>query len=436
MKKTAIIISAILAGAMAVPSAVTAKNKYPTFPTRPKDIPFNELSEEEQKAYHEAVDEYKAELCRAYWNGEYDWDFNFDGKIDVYDTHYIVLRYMEMINSYDKIDYSLCVWTKERGLERIHLPFTAEMRAKVDEEGDLNGDGRVNIIDCSHMLMTLYSKYEKGDANSDGMVDARDASAVLKFYANNSVSIQSDYVTEKNMEYLGDLNGDDKTDAKDASDILAIYASNSTQPSDESKTVWTETEPGEQVEISSVYKIFDRDYYLNQTSLIFDGTVTDIKEYAVSGLNENGEKWGPSNRTIIEVTVNDVYYGETDKKTIKLFYNTSLSRHSKGSFTIETGREYVFMAKELDDNAIQNLDAAKYADLTITAGLRDGIMPVSDGIVSVYHEYFDDNEIAISKALTKDTVIDKLTDDAKIPNWFMYLNKADFIELFTELLNN
>ena len=108
----------------------------------------------------------------------------------------------------------------------------------------------------------------------------------------------------------------------------------------------------------------------------------------------------------------------------------------KGSFMIETGREYFFIAKELDDNEVQNLDAAKYTDLAITAGLRDGIMPVSDGIVSVYHEYFDDNETAKAVALAKDDVIDKLTDDAKAANWFMYFNKADFVELFDELFSS
>ena len=298
---------------------------------------------------------------------------------------------------------------------------------------------KVNDTDTPRIdkiVMLSKTKPDIGDVNQDGKIDARDASDILKYYAENSVNTQIDQIKAQSMSYYGDLNDDGKTDAKDASDVLAIYASNSTQPSDESKVVWTETEPGEQVEYSSVYKIFDRDKYIGQTKLAFNGTVTDIKEYAVSGQYENGEKWGPSNRTIIEVAVNDVYYGETNKKTIKLFYNTSLSTRPKGSFMIETGREYFFIAKELDDNAVQNLDAAKYADLTITAGLRDGIMPVSDGIVSVYHEYFDDNETAKAEALAKDEVMDKLTDDAKAANWFMYFNKADFVELFDELFSS
>ena len=46
----------------------------------------------------------------------------------------------------------------------------------------------------------------------------------LFYYADNSVNIESDYVTEKNMEYLGDLNGDGKVDASDASAVLAEYS--------------------------------------------------------------------------------------------------------------------------------------------------------------------------------------------------------------------
>ena len=36
----------------------------------------------------------------------------------------------------------------------------------------------------------------------------------------------------------------------------------------------------------------------------------------------------------------------------------------------------------------------KHADMMLTAGLRNGICPVSNDIVSVYYEYFDDNEQA------------------------------------------
>ena len=430
MKKTVILLSALATSTMTIPAISNAQNSYPTFPTKPDNAIFSELPEEEQQAYILSIEAYKTALDTAYQNGEYDWDFNLDGVSEPFDVRFLLEYYAET-STKTKNDTFIYFTDYKKG-EYILCEFTDEMRARIAEDGDVNGDGMIRADDASYILHAMYSQNQQGDVNTDGKLDARDASKLLSFYSANSVNIQSDYVTE----YLGDLNGDGKTDAKDASDILAIYAANSTQPYDESKTVWTETEPGEQVEISSVYKIFDRDNYLNQTSLIFDGTVTDIKEYAVSGQYENGEKWGPSNRTIIEVTVNDVYYGETDKKTIKFFYNTSLSRHSKGSFTIETGREYVFMAKELDDNAIQNLDAAKYADLTITAGLRDGIMPVSDGIVSVYHEYFDDNETAKAEALAKDEVMDKLTDDAKAANWFMYFNKADFVELFSELFSS
>ena len=52
---------------------------------------------------------------------------------------------------------------------------------------------------------------------------------MLKFYSKNSVSIQSDYVTEKNMEYLGDLNGDGKVNSSDASFALVEYSKRATE---------------------------------------------------------------------------------------------------------------------------------------------------------------------------------------------------------------
>ena len=438
MKRTAIVISSILTSILTLPTVAGAKNNYPVFPERPTDAPnFSDLSDDVANAYLEDVKTYQETLATEYQNGEYDWDFNLDGNVDVFDAYYPIVRWSELSMGEELDSFPLKIWDKKKNTISLHtLPFASDMRAKVDLDGDISGDGRIDVFDAQQMLIAIYSDKESGNVNTDGKLDARDASKMLSFYSANSVNIESDYVTEKNMEYLGDLNDDGKTDAKDASDVLAIYASNSTQPPDESKVVWTETEPGEQVEYSSVYKIFDRDKNIGQTKLVFNGTVTDIKEYAVSGQYENGEKWGPSNRTIIEVAVNDVYYGDTNKKTIKLFYNTSLSMRPKGSFMIETGREYFFIAKELDDNEVQNLDAAKYTDLAITAGLRDGIMPVSDGIVSVYHEYFDDNETAKAEALAKDEVMDKLTDDAKAANWFMYFNKADFVEFLSELFNS
>ncbi len=66
------------------------------------------------------------------------------------------------------------------------------------EFGDINGDGRVNSIDSSHILANYnkistgeeISEKEKsrGDVNRDGKCDASDASLILKYYSYVSTS--------------------------------------------------------------------------------------------------------------------------------------------------------------------------------------------------------------------------------------------------------
>lgn len=299
---------------------------------------------------------------------------------------------------------------------------------------------KVNDTDTPRIdkiVMLSKTKPAIGDVNQDGKIDARDASDILKYYAENSVNTQIDQIKAQSMSYYGDLNDDGKTDAKDASDVLAIYAANSTQPSNDSKAVWNAVEThNNMTEISALYAPFEKEKLINDTDLVFNGTVLSINEFEVSGQNDDGTAWGPLNQTVINVSVNDVYFGNTDKKTIKLYYHTTLAYHYAGSFTIENGREYVFLVKDINDVFETKYNADKHADMMLTAGLRNGICPVSNDIVSVYYEYFDDNEAAKAKSLAKEEVMDKLTDDAKAANWFMYFNKGDFIELFTGLFNS
>lgn len=225
MKKTAVIMSAVITGAMVLPIAANARNEYPTFPTRPKDIEFTDLPEEEQQAYLSGVEAYKSALSTAYLNGEYEWDFDSDGDVDIYDAYYILRRYTELATGTEQNFFILPFKDEEKGtVVNKRVSFTSEIRAKVDAEGDLDSNGFINASDSAYMLTAIFSDKEKGDVNTDGKVDARDASKMLAFYSANSVNIESDYVTEKNMEYLGDLNGDGKLDAEDASYVLAEYS--------------------------------------------------------------------------------------------------------------------------------------------------------------------------------------------------------------------
>lgn len=227
MKKTTMILSAIITVTMVIPSAANAKYEYPTFPTRPADVDFNDLSEDEQQAYLEGVESYRTALCTAYQNGEYDWDFNLDGEVNALDTHYPSIYCGEKTLGIKQEEYGLKILNG--GKDYLTVSFTDEMRSKLEEYGDINGDGIIDTFDGGEMLKVFYLAQQQGDVNIDGKLDAKDASKILKFYADNSVSIQSDYVTEKNMEYLGDLNGDGKVDSSDASYALVEYSKSSTE---------------------------------------------------------------------------------------------------------------------------------------------------------------------------------------------------------------
>lgn len=228
MKKTAIILSAIVTGAMALPTAANAKYEYPIYPTRPTDaVDFSGLPEDVVNAYLVELEAYREDLCTAYLNGEYDWDFNLDGEINVIDTHYPSIYYGEKSLGMKQDEHGLKILND--GKDWLTVSFTGEMREKLEEYGDINGDGFIDTNDGSEMLGAFYRAKQQGDVNTDGMVDSRDASKMLAFYSANSVNIESDYITEKNMEYLGDLNGDGKVDSADASYALAEYSKLATE---------------------------------------------------------------------------------------------------------------------------------------------------------------------------------------------------------------
>ena len=211
MKKTAIILSAIITGAMSIPFAASAKNNYPTFPPRLSDEELDALTDEEKAARSAQFKAAKEELARSYKNGEYDWDFNLDGITDFNDSYVLLIRYTEFSTS-----------TESRKLTPIQ-------RAKIDEESDINGDGITSADDSAWMMQTFSIVHEKGDINMDGKLDARDASKILTYYSEQSVNIASDYATEINMEYLGDVNGDQKINSSDASCVLKEYSKRATE---------------------------------------------------------------------------------------------------------------------------------------------------------------------------------------------------------------
>ena len=127
---------------MAVPTAASAKNNYPTFPPVLSYEEKEALTDEEKAertAQNKAAQE---ELVRAYKNGEYDWDFNIDGAIDFTDASFVMWRYVEFSTTTELLN------------------ITPIQRAKIDEvlriaaetKGDANGDGIINASDASYVL--------------------------------------------------------------------------------------------------------------------------------------------------------------------------------------------------------------------------------------------------------------------------------------------
>ena len=199
MKKIAIILSAILTASMAVPSITDAT-----------DSPHH---------YQAIID--------AYLNGEYDWDFNFDGEVNSIDAHCILVRTSELATSSEK-NYMPAYYIDDNNTKQYYQ-FTPHMRAKVNENGDINKDGYINFVDSSIVLQVLSYITEKGDINTDGMLDAKDASAILEYYSANSTDKPVDSIVHDKMEMFGDINGDGIVNASDASYVLSEYSKRATE---------------------------------------------------------------------------------------------------------------------------------------------------------------------------------------------------------------
>jgi len=228
MKKTIIILSALLASAVAMPTLSTAANKYPEFPKTLTPTAISKLTDEEKAEYIEAQENAKKQLVDDYSNGKYDWDLNLDGKVDAADAHCIGWYFLELATNQQK-DVYYDEYYKDGKKVADEYQFTDAMRSKVKELADIDGDGKINTIDETYMLYAVFKANKDGDVNCDGLVDARDASNILEFYAGNSTNLTASYAIQYSMKYLGDLNGDEKADASDASKVLSIYSENSTK---------------------------------------------------------------------------------------------------------------------------------------------------------------------------------------------------------------
>ena len=227
MKKTAIILSAIITGTIAMPAIANAANEYPEFPDKKTSNQLENMTESELNEYSEAHLSALKQLCEDFQNDKYDWDFNLDGKTDTTDAHCIGWYYVETATSKNDVWYDEYTVNGEETYTEYYP--TDEWREKIAGLGDIDGDGRIGPSDESLMLYAMLKSHKTGDVNTDSAVDARDASDILSYYSAKATNEKLNYDLRHKASSLGDITGDQKIDARDASEALAIYTENATK---------------------------------------------------------------------------------------------------------------------------------------------------------------------------------------------------------------
>ncbi|MCR4889188.1 MAG: hypothetical protein K5979_08450 [Ruminococcus sp.] len=178
---------------------------------------------------------------------------------------------------------------------------------------------------------------------------------------------------------------------------------------------------------------------INETDLVFSGTVIDRTEYELYYVNEYGKVYDPKRVSVVTATINDVYYGETDKSTIKLYYPFSFSEFYQHDRRISDDCEYIFFAGNYNkdfsqDRLIVNFDALKpydHSDAYIKL-TRDCVMPIIDDIVVFNYSYTDERsrELSILKP------VDFKYEEPLPQQGVKYFNRSDIAEVISILFEN
>ena len=316
---------------------------------------------------------------------------------------------------------------------------------------NINQDG-VNANETVRVVFTLSGLDEPvteeglilGDVNDDSSVNAIDASYVLSHYA--SISTGKKGSLDNAHSKAADFNKDGSLNAADASEILYYYSKISLLNGEEilnDRISWERSKLTDTItEVPSSYFPLDISKIAAETDLAFSGTVLDIEEYTVHAMTADGFIHGPFKADVLEVKVNEVYAGETDKEILKIYYPSSVSFHYSNSIQISKYNEYIFFASAFDDDFYENeqispdarFDQEKYADMYITS-THSKVMPVKNGIVSINKEYFADNENTLSKALDKQGIIDSIPSETKETDAFLFYKSEDIVDLLKEIFD-
>ncbi len=203
--------------------------------------------------------------------------------------------------------------------------------------------------------------------------------------------------------------------------------------------IWKETDIRD--ETFCYYNLYSQNVKrtINETDLVFSGTVIDRTEYELYYVNEYGKVYDPKRVSVVTATINDVYYGETDKSTIKLYYPLSFSEFYQHDRRISDDCEYIFFAgnynKDLSqDGILTNFDVLKpyeHSDAYIKL-TRDCVMPIIDDVVVFNYSYTDER----SRKLRIWKPEDFKYEEPIIQQEIVYFRRSDIAEVISILFEN
>lgn len=242
--------------------------------------------------------------------------------------------------------------------------------------------------------------------------------------------------------------------------IIIVNISKSTNGDNSEKGITSAKKEGENISAASWKEVpieegkyeaqgsmqeYDLKKIINEADYVFSGNIVDRKEYEVEWTDENGELRGPFSKSVIEVKINNEYYGESPVSgdSIRVYYPYSLSMDFKGSFAMEEGKEYIFVAKAFDEEFIERrkretpdskYEQEKYADVYISDACYD-LLPVEDGNVYMYHDYFYWNDEVMDQVKSEEVVAteDVVEPDLIESGWFIALDEQNFENAFLQL---
>ncbi len=211
-------------------------------------------------------------------------------------------------------------------------------------------------------------------------------------------------------------------------------------------TIWKEVpiEEGKTV-INTIKNEFDLKNLITNADFVFSGIVVNRQEFEVSWHDDNGDNWGPFPSSIIEVKINEIYFGESPvgTETIKIYYPNSLSAQQEYSFNIVSNNEYIFVSKLLDEEFVKyknkyapddKFNQEDYADVYIE-DTSYNILPIKNGDVYFNKKYFSWDKDLLKQAEVNITTKKEIAELGDFDNdWCISCKTNKFNKYFNKML--